>query len=142
MYPNGIAIDAKQRVIFIADVLGIRQIDLHTKTEKKIRTKIPAHLNGIDGLYFFDRSLIAVQNAGQGKTRIVRFYLNKKMDAITKMEILQSHHPAFNLPTTGTIAKGRFYYIVNSHLRNLEPDGTILREEELEGTKIFQIDLQ
>lgn len=142
VYPNGIAIDDHQRFLFIADVLGIRQIDLQTKAEKKIRGKIPVHLNGIDGLYFFDRSLIAVQNAGQGKTRIVRFYLNKKMDTVTKMEILQSHHPAFVLPTTGTIANGRFYYIVNSHLRNLEPDGTILREEELEGTKIFQIDLQ
>lgn len=142
VYPNGVAIDLNQRFLFVADVLGIRQIDLHTKVEKKIRSKVPAHLNGIDGLYYFDRSLIAVQNAGQGRTRIVRFYLNKKMDTITKMEILQSHHPAFNLPTTGTIANGRFYYIVNSHLRNLEPDGTILRQAELEGTKIFQIDLQ
>ncbi|MBX2872056.1 MAG: hypothetical protein KTR30_08150 [Saprospiraceae bacterium] len=139
VYPNGIAIDSDQRFLFVADLLGIRQINLQTRTEKKIRSKVPAHLNGIDGLYFFDRSLIAVQIAGQGRTRIVRFHLNKKMDAVRKMEILQTAHPEFVLPTTGTIYDGHFYYIANSHLRNLQPDGTLLRTAELKGTKVFKI---
>lgn len=142
VYPNGIAITPDQRFIFVADVRGVRQIDLQTKTEKKLRTKIPAHLNGIDGLYFFDHSLIAVQNAGQGRTRIVRFHLNKKMDAVRKMEILQTAHPEFVLPTTGTLYNDHFYYIANSHLRNLQPDGSIIRPEELQGTKIFKIKLR
>ena len=142
VYPNGIAIDPSHRYLFVADAIGIRRIDLVDQTETSLTSKPKAHLNGIDGLYFHENSLIAIQTAGQGTTRVVRFHLNKRLDGIRKMKILQTEHPEFVIPTTGTIYQGSFYYIANSHLRNLQPNGTIVREEELQGTKVFKIELQ
>lgn len=142
VYPNGIAIDPSHRYLFVADAIGIRRIDLVDQTETSLTSKPKAHLNGIDGLYFHENSLIAIQTAGQGTTRVVRFHLNKRLDGIRKMKILQTEHPEFVIPTTGTIYQGSFYYIANSHLRNLQPNGTIVREEELLGTKVFKIELQ
>ncbi len=142
VYPNGIAIDPSQRYLFVADAIGIRRINLIDQTEISLAPKLMAHLNGIDGLYFYENSLIAIQTAGQGSTRVVRFYLNKRLDSIRKMKILQTEHPEFVIPTTGTIYQGHFYYIANSHLRSLQPDGTIVGEEKLQGTKVFRIELQ
>mgnify|MGYP001792799278 CR=1 FL=1 len=90
VYPNGIAMDPTQQYLFVADAIGIRRIDLNAQTETAMIARRPVHLNGIDGLYFYKNSLIAIQVAGQGSTRVVRFYLNKKLDTVRKMEILQT----------------------------------------------------
>lgn len=140
-YPNGIAIDDKAENLFIADATGLYLYHIQSKILAKINEKKKTYLHQIDGLYFYKNSLIAVQGAGLNNSRITRFWLKKNKPSIKKTKILQSHHPDFVLPTTGTILNDDFYFIVNSYLRALQPDGKITNPEKLEGTFINKIPL-
>jgi hypothetical protein len=93
-------------------------------------------------MYFYNNSLIAIQDTGNGDDRIVRFYLDNRGQQIIKTEILQSFHPDFNIPTTGVIVKDEFYYIANSQLRNLQPDGSLTQAETLKKPLIKKLKLQ
>ena len=97
------------------------------------------YLSG-DGLYYYQNSLIAVQNGGLRK--ITRFYLNEGQDEIVRSQALEAYHSLFNLPTTGVIIGKHFYYIANSQLRAYDKDGKLFPLNKLEETKILKIELQ
>jgi len=94
---------------------------------------------GIDGLYHYKNSLIAVQN---GLGRISRFYLNQAGDKILHSELIEFANPVFNIPTTGTIVGNTFYYLANSQLRSFEADGTIFPPERLANVVVLKTELQ
>lgn len=73
-------------------------------------------VGGIDGLYFYKNSLLAVQPDDAGKT-IVRYFLNEKQTAVVKAGIIEASHKLLNQPTTGTIVGKDFYYLANSQLQ-------------------------
>lgn len=119
-YANGIAA-WKDRLFVSAFPYGVWLVDLGRNTARAIERPPGITLCGIDGLYVHGRSLIAIQNAGMAP-RVARFILDDKMARIEKMEILERRHPAYDVPTTGTIAGDDFYYIANSQVGHLEGD--------------------
>lgn len=140
-YPNGITISPDQRYIFVAHWVGISRISLVDTQEVIIAPKAKTTLTGIDGLYFYDNGLLAVQNGAGPQSRIMKFELNKTYDTVTRAVILESDHPSHNIPTTGVIAGSNFYYIANSQLQSFTPDGKIFPEEQLEPTYILKLPL-
>jgi DNA-binding beta-propeller fold protein YncE len=142
IYPNGIALDETNGYVFVADFTGITRINLQDRELHQLDVQGKTYLNGIDGLYFYKNSLLAIQDSGNGDDRIVRFYLDKSGQQITRTEVLQSFHPDFNIPTTGVIVANEFYYISNSQLRNLQPDGTLTQPETLKKPLIKKIKVQ
>jgi len=57
--------------------------------------------------------------------------------------VLQSsHHPEFDEPTTGALARDVLYVIANSHVGHSQPDGTIRDPDELRGTAIVAVSLR
>jgi DNA-binding beta-propeller fold protein YncE len=115
-YPNGIDLSADGKRLFVALDGKIATIDLRNKKNLDLAMPQTAQVGGIDGLYFYKNSLIAVQPDDAGKT-IVRYFLNERHDAVVKIEIVEANHKLLNQPTTGTLVEKDFYYIANSQLR-------------------------
>jgi sugar lactone lactonase YvrE len=142
VYPNGIAMDEKNKVLFVADFMGLHVIDMTTGKHTQLDHQNKTYLNGIDGLYYYKGTLLGIQDSGNQDDRIVRFYYDLKTNTITKTEILQTFRKDFIIPTTGTIVNGEFHYIANAQLRSLQPDGTITNPEKLVKPVILKLKIE
>lgn len=141
VYPNGIAVDEANGVLFVADFTGLNMIHLASGKQTKISDGNNTYLNGIDGLYFYKNSLVAIQDSGNQDDRIVRFYYDVKNAKVTKAETLQSFRKDMITPTTGTIIDGELHYIANAQLRSLNPDGSLTDPEKLVKPVILKVKL-
>jgi tetratricopeptide (TPR) repeat protein len=111
---QGITFSSDEKYLFISDYIkGLYRLTLATKELLEITAHELASLKSIDGLHWYNNSLIAVQN-GITPMRVTRYMLNEKMDSITSFEILDRAHPAFNEPTNGCIVNDAFIYVANS----------------------------
>jgi hypothetical protein len=115
-YPNGIDLSGDEKQLFVAAVGGIRVVDLRDKRSRTL--KLPGVVSPlvIDGLYFYKRSLIAIQPFAD-RRKIVRYSLNNEANVVTRVEVVEPEHGLFNQPTTGVIVGKDFYYIANSQLQ-------------------------
>jgi hypothetical protein len=140
IYPNGITHLAEGRLLYVAHYAGISVVDLLSGEITRLASPETVPLFGIDGLYFYENTLIGVQN-GIGAERIMQFTLAPSGKAVTAARVLENNHPSFKIPTTGVIAGKSFYYIANSQLRHLQPDGTLSEPEKLKDVVVLQIKL-
>src|SRR5262249_16246975 len=74
-YPNGIALADDDRQLFVADDLGVVRVDLVTSSSADVKPGTRSTLAGIDGLYWHNGGLVAVQN-GIGSPRVAAFRLS------------------------------------------------------------------
>lgn len=140
MYTNGIAAGNDDRTLFMASPgNGVYKIDIPSGGYRLVSHPDTMTLSGIDGLYFYNNSLIGVQ---PGLNRVGRFYLNGKGDSVERMEIIEARNPLFDFPTTGAIAGGAFYFIANSQAYSFNPDGTLFPVEKLKDVVILRADLK
>jgi outer membrane protein assembly factor BamB len=111
---QGITFSKDGRYLFIADYIkGIFRLDTKEKSLKLLTTDFDQSLKSIDGLTFYNNTLIAIQNAVV-PMRVTQYRLNKSLDAIADFSIIDRGHPAFNEPTIGCVASDTLYYIGNS----------------------------
>ncbi len=141
IHPKGIVVSADQKYLFVAHWRGISRISLEDKQTVLLNVKVKTTLTGIDGLYFYDGSLIAVQNNAGPQARIMQFELNNKMDAVVKATILESGHHLHDTPTSGVIFGDDLYYIANSRTKSFNNDGTIISAGQLQPTYILKLPL-
>ena len=118
-YPNGIACAQHSNQLFIAQLSGIIQVDLISKTHTQLKTESGWNLGGIDGLYFYQNQLFGIQNA-LGRASVIQ--ISKLVEAQTSVEVLDNRHQSFDIPTTGVIINDKFYYIANSQLLKMNSD--------------------
>lgn len=131
-YPNGITNDGTS--LYVADFRGIHRIALADKSRTKI--EIPnTLLGGIDGLDFHQGTLIGIQNS-MGAPRVLRVHL-----AENRVEILESRNERFEIPTTGAIANGEYFFVANPGLRSFDENGRIWPANRLEEPLMLKIRL-
>jgi hypothetical protein len=94
----------------------------------------------VDGLYWRKGSLIGIQN-GFGANRIVELRLAADGRSVSSGRLLEFRSSNLELPTTGTIYKDDFYYIVNTQVDH-EIDGKLTREETLQPVRIAVLPLR
>jgi sugar lactone lactonase YvrE len=136
--PNGIALSANERYLYVADFAsGISIVDARTGDVRPLPHPQDVSLQGIDGLYWHESGLIGVQN-GAGTERIVRYRLGPDGARVVALDVLESHNPLFAIPTTGVIVGGDFYYIANSLLDRIGPDGRLKPYARLEPAVILK----
>lgn len=123
-YPNGIALTPDGKSIYVAQGVALRRIDTATKEVSTVVHPPSLALLSLDGLYWHEGSLIAVQN-GAGRGRVLRLDLSDDGRTIANFAVVEGSHPEFDIPTTGTIVGDRFVFIANSQVDRLEDDGTI-----------------
>lgn len=73
--PNGIALSGDERRLYVAFVEGIAVVDLETRATRYLTTPPEVATGNVDGLAWFDGSLVAVQTIPTLE-RIVRFELD------------------------------------------------------------------
>ncbi len=107
--PQTPALSADQKTLYVPDyVRGIAAITLATGRVTWLQPADNIALSGIDGLYVYRGSFLAVQN-GTTPARIIRFSSD-----LQKQEVLEANTPELGDATHGTIVGDRFYFIANS----------------------------
>lgn len=139
-YPNGVALSDDGRTLFVADfVRGLTGVRTDSGERFIVAHPRGAHTHGFDGLYFHRGALIGVDN-GVAQGRVVRMELAPTHDRITRVDILEAGHPAFDIPTTGTIVGDDLVYIANSQLRSFDGDA-IWPPERLQPVQLLRVPL-
>ncbi|MBX7223586.1 MAG: SMP-30/gluconolactonase/LRE family protein [Blastocatellia bacterium] len=136
-FPNGIAVSADQKRIYVASNQGIFVVERETKKHTRLGCPVEVTTAGIDGLYSVGQTLVAVQN-GVEPERVVRFFLNPAGTAVRRMETLVSHHPQFAIPTTAVVSGSQLYFFANTQLNRLQSDGTVKDPETLKPVVILK----
>ena len=141
MYLNGIALSPDERSLYVADAGNmIFRIDLESRSFQGLIHPESVTTYGIDGLYYYGNSLIAVQNQMQ---RITRFFLNESGDEITRCEIIEANNPLFEkFPTTGALVGNTFFYMANTQIRSFNRDGSIFPMDQLEEVVVLKVVLE
>jgi tetratricopeptide (TPR) repeat protein len=139
---QGIAFTPNEKYLFIADyVKGVFRLTIKTKELVEIKNNAEASLKGIDGIYFYNNSLIAIQN-GVNPLRSMRYFLNKDLDTILSFEIIDRKHPSFGEPTLGVISGKTFYYIANSQWGGYDSKHHIKANDQLKDIVILKYSLK
>ncbi len=100
--------------VYIPDyAIGIALLDLNDKSVRWISTESRYALSGIDGLYFFNRRLIATQN-GTSPERVIVFNLDDSLARIQSESIVARATDNLGDPTHGVIVGHDFFFIANS----------------------------
>ncbi|MFL6246579.1 MAG: hypothetical protein ACJ74H_11180 [Thermoanaerobaculia bacterium] len=122
--PQGIAPSADENSVYVADYSGaIHRVDIRTGDALTLDAPPDVLLFGIDGLTRDGNSLIAVMN-GVTLHRVVRFTLRGGGNAIAGSEILEMNTEHLDEPTSGTMARGAFYFVAASQGHRFTADST------------------
>jgi sugar lactone lactonase YvrE len=139
-YPNGIALSGDGRFLYVAHELGIVAWELSNGRTFALPTPENVTVVGIDGLSFHRGALVAVQN-GMEPNRIALFPLASTLDRVTSARVLERGNAHFEIPTTGAVAGDSYYFIANSQLRALGPDGVVKDPEKRKPVLILELAL-
>jgi hypothetical protein len=120
-YPNGITVSGDENLLYVADLMGVLQVDLRNNKVREVDPGKGNTLAGIDGLYWYKNSLLAAQY-GTGAFRIARFRLSPAGECVTHTEVLEYRTPLLTFPTTGAIAGNNFYFIANTGIDNWDDE--------------------
>ncbi len=139
-YPNGIALSGDERYLYVIHAEGASIIDIGTRSCFALTHSEDIALTGIEGLYFYRNSLVAIQN-GYKPERVIRFFLNEGLNRVEGAEIIEVHNPLFMFSTTGVIVDDMFYYIANSQLNCYNDDHTTFPMDKLHDIVILKAKL-
>jgi len=90
--PNGIALAADQRRLYIATIEGLVLLDLATGRHHLVQTPPDTSVNSIDGLIWWRGSLVGVQNS-PFLARIIKIDLDRQGTRILRVSVLNSRAP-------------------------------------------------
>lgn len=101
------------RRLYVADyVYGIGIVDLASGRVRRLASRRPEMLDGVDGMVGHRGALIAIQN-GISPRRIVRLRLDRAGGTVTGVDLIERANPAWGEPTLGTIAGGELVYVAD-----------------------------
>ncbi len=98
-------------------------------------------LNGVDGLYFANGSLILTQN-GTSPERVVRMKLDRSRESVVSEEIIERATATLGDPTHGVVVGDWFYYIANSGWDVLDEHGDLKPGEKLSSGLVMRFRLR
>lgn len=112
---RGLAVSDDGKLLYFADYqLGLFGVHLGTGTGFAVDYNSESLvLGGIDGLYWYDGTLVAIEN-GMTPKRVIRLTLSPEGRSIIKVMPIDVANPAFEVPTYGAVAGDQLYFIANS----------------------------
>lgn len=138
---QGITFNATESKLFVADYLkGIFVIDLKNKKDFWLEFPKEVSKKGIDGLVFYNNSLIAIEN-GVVPIRLMQFSLNKEQTKIIDFKVLENNREEFNEPALATLVQNKLYFFANSPWKFYDKNFQ-LDESKFENPKLFELDLK
>jgi len=137
-YPNGIALTADSKRLYVADDAGISAIDLTTRERRPVADPAGFKLGGVDGLYVYGHSLIFMQ---PDLKRVSRCELADDGLSAVHCVPLELNHPLFAHITTGVVVGNSLYYIANSQFDSVDAKGGLPPLDQLYQPVILKLDL-
>lgn len=111
---QGVTLNDSEDKLFIADYLkGILTVSLKDKSKQWMQFPQGTTQKGIDGLTFYNNTLIAIHN-GVTPIRIIQYFLNNAQNQMESFKILDHNRAQFKEPVLGTIKENSFYFFGNS----------------------------
>jgi hypothetical protein len=124
--------------IYLADYTrGIAIVDPRSGSVRWLTHGDDVALNGIDGLTYYDHSLIAVQN-GTSPKRLLRLDLDASGERVVRQTILASGG-RLSEPTHGALVGEELYLIANSGWDKLAADGSLKPGAALEEPVVVRV---
>lgn len=139
-YPNGITLSKDEKYLYVSHIEGTSMINVNNKSFHNLSHPENMALTQIDGLYFYEKSLIAIQR-DNWHDRVIQFFLNEDLNQVQSAKIIESGNPQFMFPTTGVIVDNKFYYIANSQMNFFTKDRTLFPKDKLRDVLIYKIRL-
>ncbi len=137
--PQGMALAADGRHLYVADYIGgLARLDGESGAAERMAADPATNLFGIDGMYRYGNSLIAIQN-GIRPNRVVQLFLSDDGTAIKSSRILAMNLPEFDEPNLGQVVGDDFYFVANSHWNRFDADGNL--PPDLDGPVVLRIEL-
>ncbi len=138
---QGLDFTSDGKHLFVADYAkGLFEIDLATKKVVMLELAPDITLLGIDGLYSYRGTLLAVQN-GINPPRLVRLFLNDGLNRVERLTTLAANDPIFDEPTLGVLVKNNFYLIANSQWGAIDEKGRLAPAEKLKDPVVLKVRL-
>jgi tetratricopeptide (TPR) repeat protein len=140
--PQGLAVSPDNQMLFVASYPhGVYGVDLRTRAFSPLDSPDTISVTGIDGLVFYENSLLAIQN-GVRPDRIVRYYLSEDRSSIRAASVLEMYNPMFDEPTLGGVAGRSFFFIANSQWGRFDKNGQLPPLDKLNAPRILEIRLE
>ncbi|MFT6871378.1 MAG: hypothetical protein ACJAVN_000376 [Roseivirga sp.] len=111
---QGLTLTDDERYLYVSDyVKGIFRIDITETDFDDVFAPETMLMKGIDGLYYYKSSLIAIHN-GTKPYRIMQYFLNESGLNIESERVINRGGASLGEPTLGQVKDGYFYYLANS----------------------------
>ena len=140
---RGLALSPDGNRLYFADyALGVLGVDLAAGKGFDLKYD-PAKLvlGGIDGLYCYENTLVAIEN-GMSPHRVMRLTLDDSGRSVTRAVPLDAGNPALALPTYGAIDGDGLYFVANSQKNQYDAYGTPKDTAKLDPVHVFRSDLR
>lgn len=140
---RGLAVSGDGKRLYFADyALGVFGVDLAAgKGFDLDYSAAKLVLGGVDGLYWYDGTLVVIEN-GMSPKRVMRLSLGPDGRKVGKVMPLDVANPAFALPTYGAIDGDGLYFVANSQKNEYDTYGVPKDASKLEGVKVFRSNLR
>ncbi|WP_286756188.1 hypothetical protein [Roseivirga sp. UBA838] len=126
---QGLTLNDSQRYLYFADYIsGIHRVDLQTDKIEKVFASENILLKGIDGLYFYNNTLLAIHN-GVKPYKVVQYFLDESGLFIDMERIINRGGESLGEPTLGQVKDGYFYYLANSPWAAYDANKNLLPEK-------------
>ncbi len=139
--PQGLAISRDKKTLYVADYTqGLFAWDIATETLSRLEVGENISVYGIDGLYWYENHLVAVQN-GIRPHRVVRFKLDETGRRVQRARVMAANLPEFDEPTLGVVVGNRFSFIANSQWNRFNEKHRLPPKDQLRSPVVLRISL-
>ena len=140
--PNGIAISSDDKLLYVTSWNGIRIIDLESR---EILNEENEENQGIDGLKYYDNSLIGIINVwGNESPRngMFRFELSDDGTQIVNKTKIIEFDERFGVSTTFSLLNNHVGFIMNTQLEYFDDSQNIITEpDSLEAYRLMILEI-
>ena len=138
---RGMAVSPDSKVLYFADhERGLFGYELATGKPFEVLGGPNLALGGIEGLQYWRNQLVIVQS-GMIPARVMRLKLSADGKAIVGAQPLSANQPIVAVPTLSTLNGDQLLFIGNSQKNKYDRFGLPKNRNELEGTRLIQLDL-
>jgi hypothetical protein len=111
---HGLTLNDDESELYFGDYYaGIYKLNIAEDAIVKIQSTKDFHLAGMSSLYYYNNSLITIQN-GVKPLRVAQYFLDDEGENIIGQNYINRGGKSLGDPTYGQIKDGYFYYIANS----------------------------
>lgn len=139
--PQGLALSKDKKTLYVADYTqGLFAWDIEKAELSRLQVADDISVYGIDGLYWYENHLVAVQN-GIRPHRVTRFKLDDSGRRVVRARVLAANLPEFEEPTLGVVVGNRFSFVANSQWSRFDKNNKLPPKEQLRSPVVLRISL-